>query len=378
MYRSTSVALAVAFFARVLVAAEPPAAPTAQYEFESIRIPPAAADEPLAKKLDVDRAIEYLDEGAAAWAGSKKCVACHTTGVYLTARPYLSRVVGAPDPKMREFFVATLKQKQEAKLESLKKGTANEQVIYLAAGLSEWDQHVSGKLSPETDAALRLMLAIQRDDGTWGATTCWPPYESDSYQPATVAAMALVTAPGWLNKLTDKDLLAKVERLKTYLRTTEPPHDYGRVLLLWTATQVPGIMDQSRQEQLVEMLKKQQRGDGGWSIRTFAQPEQWGSGNRTAKLRGEPDFANPASDGHMTGLALIVLSASDVKASDPAVAKGLEWLKTHQRASGRWWTRSLNTDKYHFITFSGTAYPLVALAAYKQWPEPSAGKTAAK
>ena len=42
-------------------------------------------------------------------------------------------------------------------------------------------------------------------------------------------------------------------------------------------------------------------------------------------------------------------------------AKSIEWLQKNQRESGRWWTRSLNTDSWHFITYSGTAYPLLAL-----------------
>jgi squalene-hopene/tetraprenyl-beta-curcumene cyclase len=43
------------------------------------------------------------------------------------------------------------------------------------------------------------------------------------------------------------------------------------------------------------------------------------------------------------------------------IQKGISWLKSNQRASGRWWTRSLNTDSWHFITYSGTAFPLLAL-----------------
>ncbi|HEY5315258.1 MAG TPA: hypothetical protein VIK18_22190 [Pirellulales bacterium] len=357
-------------------AAESPAEPKPQYQFEAITIAAAKADEPLAPALSVQKAVGYLDQGALAWSGSKKCVTCHTNGVYLTVRPALAARVGPPEAKVREFFVATLKQKQAAKPETLKKGTAPEQVIYLAAGLAEWDRHVSGRLSAETDAALKLMLAIQRDDGTWGAAACWPPYESDSYQPATVAAMALAAAPGWLENLQDKSLQAAVARLKKYLTTTEPPHDYGRVVLLWAGTRLPGIMDQAQQAKLVEMLLKHQRADGGWSIRSFARPEQWGSGNRAAKLAAEPEFADPPSDGHMTGLALVVLAESGLPKTDKRVQSGLRWLKTHQRASGRWWTRSLNTDKYHFITFSGTAYPLLALSLYDAWPTGPAGSTA--
>jgi squalene-hopene/tetraprenyl-beta-curcumene cyclase len=364
--------LPIVSLAACLVAAEPAAPPKTQYEFEKISVPAASADEPLAAELSVEKALAYLDDGANAWAGTRKCVSCHTNGAYLSLRPALAARVGPPDEKVREFFLATLKQKQELKLKSLQGGTAPDQIIYLAAGLAQWDRFVAKLLSPETDAALKLMLSIQRDDGTWGNAVCWPPYESDMYHPATVAAMALADAPGWLENLKDEKLLAGVERLKQYLRTTPPPHDYARVLLLWTASRVPGLIDASRRAELVEMLMQKQREDGGWSIRTFAKPEQWGSGNRTDKLRGEPEFASPPSDGHMTGLAIVALRSSGVAKDDPRIARGIGWIKTHQRASGRWWTRSLNTDKFHFITYSGTVFPLLALDACDAWPAKTA------
>ena len=364
--------LLVVTLAKCLVAADPPAPPKPQYAFEQISVPAATADEPLAAELSVEKALAYLDDGANAWAGTRKCVSCHTNGAYLSLRPALASRVGPPDEKVREFFLATLKQKQEAKIKSLQGGTAPDQVIYLAAGLAQWDRHVAKTLSPETDAALKLMLSIQREDGTWGNKDCWPPYESDMYHPATVAAMALADAPGWLANQKDEQLLAGVERLKKYLRTTTPPHDYARVLLLWTASRMPGLLDDSRRAELVEMLLQKQREDGGWSIRTFAMPEQWGGGNRADKLRGEPEFASPPSDGHMTGLAIVVLRASGVAKDDPRIARGIAWIKTHQRASGRWWTRSLNTDKFHFITYSGTAFSLLALDACDAWPAKTA------
>jgi squalene-hopene/tetraprenyl-beta-curcumene cyclase len=64
----------------------------------------------------------------------------------------------------------------------------------------------------------------------------------------------------------------------------------------------------------------------------------------------------------MTGLAIIVLREAGIPAGDPALARGVSWLQSNQRESGRWWTRSLNTDTFHYITYSGTAYPLLALA----------------
>jgi hypothetical protein len=41
----------------------------------------------------------------------------------------------------------------------------------------------------------------------------------------------------------------------------------------------------------------------------------------------------------------------------------VEWLKTHQRESGRWFTRSLNQDNMHDITHAGRAMAVMALAA---------------
>jgi squalene-hopene/tetraprenyl-beta-curcumene cyclase len=43
--------------------------------------------------------------------------------------------------------------------------------------------------------------------------------------------------------------------------------------------------------------------------------------------------------------------------------KGIAWLKSNQRVSGRWFTRSLNTDNYHFMTNAGTAFAVMAIQA---------------
>jgi squalene-hopene/tetraprenyl-beta-curcumene cyclase len=125
------------------------------------------------------------------------------------------------------------------------------------------------------------------------------------------------------------------------------------------------------------MVWHNQREDGGWSIRSFGKPEEWGSGNRAEKLKAEMEFMNPPSDGHQTGLAVIVLRDAGVPAEDARIQKAVKWLLTHQRQSGRWWTRSLNTDGPHFITYSGTAYPLLALAKCNALPKLEQ-KTAAK
>jgi squalene-hopene/tetraprenyl-beta-curcumene cyclase len=69
-----------------------------------------------------------------------------------------------------------------------------------------------------------------------------------------------------------------------------------------------------------------------------------------------------SSDGYGTGFVLYVLRCADVTAEDPRIQKGIAWLKTHQRASGRWFTRSMTRDHVHLLTNSGTAYAILALA----------------
>jgi squalene-hopene/tetraprenyl-beta-curcumene cyclase len=332
-----------------------------QYEFGEIRIPVASADEPVREELSVQAAVKYLEEGARAWNGARGCVSCHTNGTWMLVRPALSGTLGPPPDETRQPFVAALDSLAETDSEELHKSTRPAQVIYVAAGLAEWDRHVTGRLSKESAEALELMFSIQLPTGTWGALDCWPPYESDAFHLATVAAMGVAAAPGWLEDLDDPGLSVRVDRLKRYLRTTEPPHDYGRLLLLWAAARMPDLLREEQRRELIERVWTHQRPDGGWSIRTFADPEQWGRGNRAAKLRNEPEFADPPSDGHLTGLAIVVLREAGIEADDPRIRRGVEWLRRNQRISGRWWTRSLNTDRWHFITYSGTAFPLWAL-----------------
>ncbi|MDP6447393.1 MAG: hypothetical protein QF805_26585, partial [Pirellulaceae bacterium] len=164
-----------------------------QYKHGDLVIPSASSDEAKLDKLSVDKATSYLEGGGSAWNKERKCIACHTNGTYLQLRPSLTSVLGKPSDEMRQFFVSRLAAHQETfekKPEDLKRGIRPTQIAYIAQGLAEWDAHVSKKLSAETKQALELMLALQSDDGSWGNTDCWPPFESSDYQGATIAAMA--------------------------------------------------------------------------------------------------------------------------------------------------------------------------------------------
>src|SRR4051812_32632642 len=77
------------------------AADESQYAFGDLRVAGASADEPVVERLSVERATTYLDHGARAWYGARKCVSCHTNGTYLLVRPALTAQLGPPNDQVR-------------------------------------------------------------------------------------------------------------------------------------------------------------------------------------------------------------------------------------------------------------------------------------
>jgi squalene-hopene/tetraprenyl-beta-curcumene cyclase len=316
-------------------------------------------------------AVDYMEQGALAWTGERGCISCHSNGTYMMVRPLMSPELGAPQQAMHDFWVSELKAALAADPKQRNGRFDGTEAVYLAAGLAIWDAHVLHRLSPETVQALNLMFQFQRPVGDWYIEDDNnPPFESSPYQVATVAARAIANAPGWLAQQSGTAAGAHVDLLKRYLRSPQKMQgDYDRTDLLWTAAEYPGLLDVRQKRALIEMIFAHQQFDGGWSMRSFALPEQWGKGNRAAKLRAELEFGFPQSDGHMTGLAIIALRKAGIPASDPRIQSGVRWLLSNQRSSGRWWTRSLNRDGWQFISYSGTAYPLLALSLCNALPK---------
>jgi len=334
--------------------------PAFQYRYRNLSIPAASADEPIAGHFSSESARKYLDSGATMWANQQKCVSCHTHGVYMLTRPALSAYWGEPSQKLRDFVVT---QAEDLERSGMSTGSAPIQMAYLARGLAEWDAQFNATTSPETDAALRHVFELQADDGSIDAPLRWPPLNSDTYHGTIMAAMAVATAPGWRSSLQDEELSARIDELEAYLRETPPKNDHQRTLLLWASTRVESLLGKEQRQKFVNMLWSQQRDDGGWSIRTFATPESLGGGRRAEQLKTEADYLNPSSDGYQTGLAVVVLREAGVAAEDARIQRAVKWLLSNQRESGRWWTRSLNTEsRFHFITYSGSAYSALALA----------------
>lgn len=348
-----------------------------QYSSGDIQIPIPTADEPRVERFgeaSVRAAARYLDEGAIAWTREKGCVACHTSGAYLLARPMLSQQLGKPNQEVLAEFIRTIPEEVPATREEngVTYAPLVERAVWRTAALVQWDKHVSGKVSEHTDRALRNLLLQQSSHGGFYARgEVEIPYVTTDFELTLHAVRALVDAPGWLGTVTDPDLLARIDRLKAFLRNSEPRNDYERVLRIELATLMPELVAPDVRAAAIELLWSKQRADGGWSTRSMSEIENWRtpmSDTVVNLIRGLPDAADPESDAYMTAFAIMLLRQSGVPAEDERIRRGVAWLKREQRASGRWWMHSLYRGNYHFTTYIATAKAMQALAMCDELP----------
>ncbi|HJZ59139.1 MAG TPA: prenyltransferase/squalene oxidase repeat-containing protein [Gemmataceae bacterium] len=352
MFRSLIPVFGAVVFASApfpLVGGDPPPAPGA-----------ATPDEPLAANVSLERAGEYLDVVTLDWLRERKCASCHTGYPYLMARAALGEPKAPALLEVRKFFEERVASwDRGGKGVGYLKGAGPvrftegvTEVVAVAATLAFHDARSTGKLHPFTRQALARTWELQRADGSWAWNkTGLAPQEHDDYFGAVYAAVGVGHAPeGYAGSDEAKEGVA---RLTAYLRKNPPPDPHHKAWLLWASCKLDGLLEPAEREKAVKELRSLQRADGGWSLASLGA---W-------KRDGKPDDQPGASDGYGTGLVVYVLRQAGVAADDPAVKKGVRWLKANQRESGRWFTRSVNGGRRHYIANAGTAYAVMALRA---------------
>lgn len=311
--------------------------------------PPEAnrPDEPLRDEFSMDAAVRFLDAAALGWQQERKCFACHSDYAFLFTRPVVSWKAPAHD-------------EIRAKLEHFAEHPGNlkhpvTHAVMAASVLAQNDALTTGELHPTTRKALDRMWTVQREDGGFD----WmkynqPPSEIDDHYGVTMAAIGVGAAPGGYAETPAAK--AGLDKIRRYFEANPPAHLHHRAMKLLASLDVDGIMTGPERRQVVEDLFALQKPDGGWGVVTLGNWE---------RSDGKPRDME-SSDGYGTGFAVYVLRQAGVPADDPPVQRGIAWLKTHQRASGRWFTRSMWKDSKHYLTHDGTAYAILALAACGQ------------
>ena len=345
--------------------------PAYQYESGEIRVSLPSADEPRVAAFgpkSLTAAAKYLEDGALSWVREKSCVNCHTTGPYLVERTAWTRQFGPPSAEVHADFVRSLPKEIKELKESDKNGhkfyPGTFSSVWRALGLAEWDRNVTKSTSESTVLAFRDMFAHQSASGAFASHgEAEIPHITTDFELSLQAARAITAAPNWLADLKDETLLNKVAKLKGWLKEAPPKNDFDRVLKLQLAHYFPDLVTPSERNAALELLSAKQHKDGGWSTRDMSPVEDWHfemSPYVLNLITNLPDASKPESDAYMTALAIVLMRQSDIPASDPRIARGLAWLKSEQRQSGRWWMHSLYRGNYHYITYIATVEAMKA------------------
>jgi squalene-hopene/tetraprenyl-beta-curcumene cyclase len=366
---------------------------------------------------DAKAAAGYLDQRASwwmSWARSQRdhgtfCISCHTAVPYAMARPTLRRVMGEQAPSVAEQrlldnvtkrvrlwkdvapFYSDADRGEYKSVES--RGTES---VLNALVLASRDAQ-TGRLSDDARIALTNMWAEQVTSGDQEGAWRWlrfknEPWEADDsdFYGAALAAIATGTAPG--NYRSRPEIRPNLKRLSEYLNHKAPEEPLmNRVVLLWAAAKVPGLVPQMLQRAVLTEVFAKQQTDGGWSLPSLAG--NWSRHDNTPQ--------DSQSDGYATGLIVYVLEQF-APARDPAkprspfesearpatqpepelpwlgedvsghLTTGKNWLVSHQnQAIGYWPSASLNKNEANhigpetarFMNDAATAYAVLALSS---------------
>lgn len=342
-------------------------------------------------RWDGKSAARYLDARAAEWSkfgganrgkGADKvsCVSCHTMLSYALGRPAARHLEGENRPTAQEermlehvrHRVANWKELDTPRFQLSYDFNAKKKVeswgtesVLNALILSLNDRRLGLHApSDSTRNALRNLWALQQADGTEAGSWDWldfglRPWEAGEsrYYGAALAAIAVGSAPGYLNAKADSDVQAGVDRLRRYFRShVEKQNLHNLIWTLWASTVVDGLLTGVERDRIVGQIFAKQQDSGGWNLASLGEFK---------RQDNTPEETGP--DGYATGLALHALQLAGVPKEHPGLAKGLAWLRTHQQESGAWVGHSLNkrrdpaTHAGKFMTDASTAFALLAL-----------------
>jgi hypothetical protein len=317
----------------------------------------------------VRRAISYLDARQDAWShfvsaergkGTDKttCVSCHTGISYAWVRPTLGRFVAEPGPAApQERMIASVSLRVEhwAELDAprfrlmydhedrKKVESRGTEAVINALILARDDAH-QGRAAPSTAtrSALQHLWATQVTSGNHAGSWDWlnfglEPWEAGGSRAfgATLAAIAVGSTPAYLDGRLDEEARNGVVLLREYLRRQFPRENlYNRLWILEASATFEGLLPADQRREVVKQLLAVQRDDGGWALASLGNFK-----------RVDGTVQTQESDGYATGLALQVLARAGSSPVRPEQARGLGWLRSHQREDGSWPGRSMNKER---------------------------------
>lgn len=313
------------------------------------------------------QAARYLDGRQKEWFAWPRaaspdgpCVSCHTGLTYLLARPALRRFLGEKQPTAYETgLLDRLRAKAGAKPPGILQGV---ETIFAALFLSQ-QEAASASLSAPTQRAFDQLWSLQIREGKLEGAWPWynanlDPWETPAswFYGASLAALAIGTTPAEYRSAPERQV--HLHAMRDYLHSGLPDRPlHNRLALLWASSKLQELLANSERQSIIDDALRKQQPDGGWTMESLGP---WAA---------HPDApVSIGSHGYATGFAAYVLEQAGVSPSHPAMARALEWLKSHQdRQSGAWPAVSLNkrypagSMEEHFVSDAATAFAALAL-----------------
>jgi squalene-hopene/tetraprenyl-beta-curcumene cyclase len=344
--------------------------------------------EKIANSWDPKAAAAYLDRRQSWWMEWPRaqrdrqtfCVSCHTAVPYALSRSALRTALAeqAPSPNERRLLDSVTKRvglwnEVEPFYKDADRGpyksveSRGTESVLNALILSSRDAQ-SGQLSNDAHTAFENMWAEQQIAGKQKGAWLWlrfnnEPWEADDsdYFGATLAAVAIGIAPG--NYSATPEVQTNLKLLREYLnREFAAQTTINRVLLLWAAAKLPGLLEPDRQKAVIAELLEKQQADGGWSLSSLSG--DWKRADGTSQ--------ETTSDGYATGLITFVLQRAGIPPENAKLKRGLAWLTANQdKTRGSWAAYSLNKNKENhispetalFMNDAATSYAVLSLTA---------------
>jgi squalene-hopene/tetraprenyl-beta-curcumene cyclase len=342
----------------------------------------------IASSWDPKAAAAYLDRRQSWWMEWPRaqrdhetfCVSCHTAVPYALSRSALRTALAeqTPSPNERRLLDSVTKRVRlwkevEPFYKDADRGpyksveSRGTESVLNALILSSRDAQ-SGQLSNDARTAFENMWAEQQVTGNQKGAWFWlrfknEPWEADDsdYFGATLAAVAAGIAPG--NYRATPEIQISLKMLREYLnREFIAQTSMNRVLLLWAAAKLPGLLEPDRHKAIIAELLEKQQADGGWSLSSLSG--DWKRADGTSQ--------ETTSDGYATGLITFVLQQAGISRENTKLQRGLAWLTTNQdKTEGSWTAYSLNKNKENHISLetalfmndAATSYAVLSLTA---------------
>jgi squalene-hopene/tetraprenyl-beta-curcumene cyclase len=355
---------------------------------EGVAAHPDKPETRLANSWDPNAAATYLDRRLTWWMEWPKaqrdhgtfCVSCHTAVPYALSRSALRTAIAeqAPSPTEQRLLANVTKRVRlwkevEPFYKDADRGpyksveSRGTESVLNALILSSHDAQ-SNQLSNDAHTAFENMWAEQQTAGKQKGAWLWlrfknEPWEADDsdYFGATLAAVAVGIAPGRYREA--PEIQANLKLLREYLdREFAAQATINRVLLLWAAKKLPGLLESDRQKSIIAELLGKQQADGGWSLASLSG--DW------KRADGTPQETR--SDGYATGLITFALQQAGISPENAELKRGLAWLIANQdKTLGAWQGYSLNKSKENhispetalFMTDAATSYTVLSLTA---------------